>query len=229
MINYSAPHSPDPNQQNRWFQGFSTGWQQLAEVADDRNQKTDLALKQQSLSLEARRIALQDKQIRLQHSLGIAGLNLDSKKLTIAQNQHRDDYNLKSKNLSLVDRMQQFEMGNALREIQNAEAGAKAATQFAAMLAPALKERNITPKPITIQNPTQVKERGLKTGADMLNTKSTPAKPKVDTTATPKVDFKKLGATIPTREVDLSWIDPSWENPDWAALGASIPLREPRL
>lgn len=78
-LSYSAPEQPDPNQRDAYFIGQSTGWNQMAEVAQDRNEKRRIELSRQQLELarqqearvardnqvanqlEARRVALAEK------------------------------------------------------------------------------------------------------------------------------------------------------------------------
>lgn len=50
-ISYSAPSARDPNQRDAYFTGQKTGWDQMAEVASDRNQKRQIELERQRVAL----------------------------------------------------------------------------------------------------------------------------------------------------------------------------------
>lgn len=51
-LQYSAPQPRDPNQRDAYFTGQSTGWDQMAEVARDRNEKRRIELSRQQLDLQ---------------------------------------------------------------------------------------------------------------------------------------------------------------------------------
>lgn len=168
MIAFNAPQAPNPDKKIGWFSGFSSGWAQLAEVADDRNKKRALAQQQQQIALEARRLALQEKQTNLQFRLGVMGHNLETKKLNIITKSSDRNFNLESKKVALYDQMQKFEMGNTMREIENAESGAKAASQLSASMVSLFQDRNITPNRVQVNEPRETNKTGYLTGASML-------------------------------------------------------------
>jgi hypothetical protein len=168
MISFNAPQAPNPDKKNGWFAGFSSGWEQLAEVADDRNKKTALAQQQQQIALEARSLALREKQTNLQFRLGVMSQNLESKKLNIMTKSSDQNFNLESKKVNLYERMQQFEMGNTMREIANEEAGAKAASQFTASLSSLIQDRNITSNRVPVNQPPERQKTGFTTAATAL-------------------------------------------------------------
>lgn len=135
MIPYNPVAAPSSDQENRFFRGFSTGWGQLAEVAEDKNKKQQLDNARRSLELDARRLALQDKQTNLQYQLGLQGQQLDSRKLDLAAADSQRNFQLQSGKLSLLEKTTNVEIENTQLEMRRQEEALAASKSLMSLVA----------------------------------------------------------------------------------------------
>lgn len=124
-LSYNAPIAPDPDQRDRYFVGQETGFKQMAEVAEDRNQKRQLAIQQQQVNLqrqqeariardnalarqlEARKIALAEESAPI--ALKQQALNLKKTQAEIDQVKH--GMSVESRGIDLLSNMSELLSG----------------------------------------------------------------------------------------------------------------------
>jgi hypothetical protein len=82
-LSYSAPSQPDPNQRDNYFLGQATGFNQMAEVAEDRNTKRQIQQQQQRINLERQQEARMARQAAVQQQLAARQLDIAEKEAPI--------------------------------------------------------------------------------------------------------------------------------------------------
>jgi hypothetical protein len=124
-LSYQPPIAPDPDQRDRYFVGQETGFKQMAEVAEDRNQKRQINIQQQQVNLarqqeariardnalarqlDARRIAIAEESAPI--ALKQAALNLKKTQADIDQVNH--GMSIESRGIDLLSNMNELLSG----------------------------------------------------------------------------------------------------------------------